>query len=103
LTNAWVNFAAVEASRISQPSARFMPAPAAAPFTAAMTGWGASRIASRTRSRRGATLSISGRSARPSLTSFMAFTSPPEQNPLPAPVTTITRMAASWLARSTAA
>src|SRR5262252_306693 len=61
LTNACVNFAAVEARRMSQPSARFIPAPAAAPFTAAITGLGASRIASSTRSRSGATLSSSGR------------------------------------------
>src|SRR4030095_14858961 len=47
LTKAWVNFAAVDAMRRSQPRARFMPAPAAAPFTAAMMGWGASRMARR--------------------------------------------------------
>src|SRR5215472_6589224 len=63
LTNACVNFAAVEARRMSQPSARFIPAPAAAPFTAAITGLGASRIASSTRSRSGATLSSGRRAA----------------------------------------
>ena len=96
LTKAWVNFAAVDARRMSQPSARFIPAPAAAPFTAAITGLGASRIASSTRSRRGATLSSSGRAgARPSLVSFIALTSPPAQKPLPAPVTTRTRTSVS--------
>ncbi len=76
---------------MSQASARFIPAPAAAPLTAAMMGWGASRIARSTRSLSGATLSSTGRSARASLASFIAFTSPPEQKPLPAPVSTIAR------------
>jgi hypothetical protein len=84
---------------MSQPSARFMPAPAAAPLTAAMMGCGASRMARRVRSRPGATFSRIGRSRCDSFASFMAFTSPPEQNPLPAPVITITRTSGSALTR----
>ncbi len=72
-----------------------MPAPAAAPLTAAMIGCGASRIASSVRSRPGAIFSMNGRSRLPSLASFIAFTSPPAQKPLPAPVTIITRTSGS--------
>ena len=43
----------MEAMRTSQASARFMPAPAAAPLTAAMIGFGQSRIARIVRSRIG--------------------------------------------------
>ena len=72
---------------MSQPSARSMPAPGAAPSTAAITGrpypdrqqpW----------SRSGATLSSEWVARRAALESFMALTSPPAQKPLPAPVTT---------------
>ena len=87
---------------MSQASARFMPAPAAAPLTAAMTGFGVSRRASTVRSRPGATFSAIGRSPPWVLRSFMALTSPPEQKPLPAPVTIITRTWSSSEARITA-
>ena len=58
--------AAVEAMRISQASARFIPAPAAGPFTAAMIGLGESRMARTTLSRKGATRSSRARSRPPS-------------------------------------
>src|SRR5215470_7937554 len=102
LTKAWANFAAVDAMRMSQASARFIPAPAAAPLTAAMTGLGASRSASTVRSRPGATFSISGRGAPRALPSFIAFTSPPAQKPFPAPVTIMTRTSGSAAAAVTA-
>ena len=102
LTKAWANLASVEAMRRSQPSARFMPAPAAAPLTAAMMGWGASRMARSVRSRPGAIFSMSGRSRAPALASLMALTSPPAQKPFPAPVMTITLTSGSALARVTA-
>ena len=98
-TNACENRAALEARRMSQASARFIPAPAAAPFTAAMSGFGESRMSSTVRSRDGATRSMSGR-ARPAwLASCIALTSPPAQKPLPAPVMTITRTSGSSMAR----
>ena len=45
LTNAGTNAAASEAIRMSQAHASESPAPAAAPLTAAMTGFSSARIA----------------------------------------------------------
>ena len=88
---------------MSQARARFMPAPAAAPFTAAINGLGESRMSSTVRSREGATRSRSGRARPAALASCMALTSPPAQKPLPAPVMTITRTSASSIACVSAA
>src|SRR5204863_414162 len=90
-TKACENRAALEARRMSQARARFIPAPTAAPFTAAMSGFGESRIRSTVRSRDGATRSMSGRPRPAWFASCIALTSPPAQKPLPAPVMTITR------------
>jgi hypothetical protein len=43
--NAALNFAERDAMRMSLPSTSANPPPAAAPFTAAMTGWGSERSA----------------------------------------------------------
>ena len=60
LTKAWENFAALDAMRMSHASARFIPAPAAAPLIAAMIGFGQSRMARMIRSRIGASRSLAG-------------------------------------------
>ena len=44
-TNAWTKVADSAAMRRSQARAREKPAPAATPFTAAITGWSIDRIA----------------------------------------------------------
>ena len=76
---------------MSQPSARFMPAPAAAPLMARDDRLGRVAHGRSSVGRDWARSFAERRSRRPSLASFMALTSPPEQKPLPAPVMTIAR------------
>src|SRR5271168_3857234 len=96
----WPNMAWSLAMRISQPSATFIPAPAAGPFTAATTGF--SIVHSATIKR--APLRNSGSSSWPrpaSRYSRIVARSPPEQNARPAPVTITARTAGFAAARST--
>ena len=77
-----------EAIRRSQASARFKPAPAAGPLTAAMDGNGSATslsIAARPASIRGRSASAP---APRCLSAAMWWTSPPAENARPAPVTT---------------
>ena len=80
---------------MSHASARFIPAPAAGPFTAAMMGLGQSRMARMVASRCGAIFSLSEDVPPARSRSLIDFTSPPEQKPRPAPVMTSTRTSSS--------
>ena len=85
--------------RTSAASASAIPPPAAAPLTAAITGWGSSRIAGAS----AATRSWWSNRSTLSPTSPNALRSSPEQKPRPAPVSTTTRTDLSAPASSSAA
>src|ERR1700752_1965243 len=87
--------------RMSQASAMARPAPAAAPFTIAMVGFGIS-CSSREISIRPRSRATSSSELRGTVSSAMRFTSPPAQNARPAPVRTIAPMDASPARRGSA-
>src|SRR5712691_388672 len=85
--------------RMSAASARFIPPPAAAPFTAAITGWRMVRVVSTIfcpARRSGSSSAMAPRSRA----SRIAARSPPALKARPAPVSTTTRTSGSCAARS---
>src|SRR5713226_6029650 len=87
--------------RMSAASARFIPPPAAAPFTAAITGWRMVRMVSTIfcpARRSGSSSAMAPRSRA----SRIAARSPPALKARPAPVSTTTRTSGSCAARSSA-
>ena len=94
LTKAWLNCALSATSTRSHASARFIPAPTAAPFTAAMTGFSSRSSGIST------VVSIRCSLLRPasgvgSAAASISRISPPAQNARPAPVRMTARTAAS--------
>jgi hypothetical protein len=103
-----LNRALVEPMRTSQASAMLMPAPAATPLMAPISGlskW-AKRLAQRPTQPSSSSRSdwLAGVGAPPPTAARAAAPdrSAPEQNPLPAPVTIAARTASSWCAASIA-
>ena len=86
-------YAPVAATRMSQASARHSPPPIAAPLTAAMTGWCIFRSARMTSSSTSIDRSANVGRVSPSMcgTEPADLWSAPDENPRPAPVSTITR------------
>ena len=89
------NVADLARTRTSDASAMTAPAPAAIPLTAAMTGSGHSRSARTTDP------AMRVNSSRPAVSidcsaPMISTTSPPEQNPLPLPAMTRTRVSPRW-------
>src|ERR1700730_4768115 len=92
-----MKLACSEAMRVVQASARLAPAPAAGPLTAAITGFGMVAMARMIRFPSFSSASISVTS--PLSRAFRrSSTSPPAQNPRPAPVSTTARTALSCMA-----
>ncbi len=91
--------ASCDASLMSHASARHSPPPIAGPLTAAMTGWCSPRSASTTSSRISIARSATVTCVSPSVCGIRPRSplwSAPEQNPLPAPVSTTARTSLSF-------